>query len=317
MDRSSPQESPRAMDDEAISRLWAEDASSSLREMTPAQAARRVGEELQFGKPFTVARLHSYPGFLIAGWLLGFLVAVTMLSVGADPNAGPGKPLVLACLAVLLLVCFFMIVFGTKRRVLGGWLARYRDGYVQMLAGDPGPRAVRWASVTEVTVTFRTTTFYAGTAPATTTSVGSFSARPFIGGMAPQVTRHWLMTDALRAAGPRLVNAMIEAYESGKQVAFGSVSIDQNYVALPGLDGPISWADIHAIRMRHVRLGQGGRVVTEVRLSCRGGPGHQKIVISGLPNGIFLPRVIAHAAAQHGVPVRGNITMLHVPLARR
>lgn len=313
MDQSSPQESPRVMDDEAISRLWTEDVIGSLREMTPEQAARRVGQELQFGAPVGLERWRSYPALLILGWILGFVAATGMLSMGLDSNLGVSKPLVLGCLTALLLVCFFMIVVGRKRRVLRGWLARYPHGYVRMLASDPGPRAVRWASVTDVTVTYRTTTIYPGTgATVSNPFVGSFSARPFIGWLAPEVKGQWevwkLMRDALRAAGPRLVTSMIEAYESGRLVALGSVRIDQHGVASGSWDGMVSWADIHTIRMRHLSLGRGGTVVKEVHLSCHGRVGHRKIVISGLPNGIFLPRVIAHAAARHGVPVKGNVT---------
>jgi hypothetical protein len=242
MDQSSPHESRRVMDDEAISRLWADDVIGSLREMTPEQAARRVGQEFEFGAPIGLGRWRSYPALLILGWLMGFVAATGMLSLGLDSNLGVSKPLVLGCLAVLLLVCFFMIVFGTKRRMLQGWLARYPYGYVQMLASDPGPRAVRWASVTEVTVTYRTTTIYTGTgATVSNAFVGSFAARPFIGRLAPEVRGQWedwkLMRDSLRAAGTRLVTAMIEAYESGRVVAFGSMRIDQHGVASPRLVG--------------------------------------------------------------------------------
>jgi DNA-binding SARP family transcriptional activator len=315
MVQSSPQESWRVIDGEAISRLWTEEVVGSLREMTPGQAARRVGQELQFGAPIGLQRLRSYPALLILGWLLGFAAAFVMLLAGVDSNWGPSRPLVLACFAVLLLIGCFMIAVGRKRRVLRGWLARYRYGYAWMRASDPGPAAVRWASVTEVSVTYRTTIVATGWPAGATVkniSVGSFSARPFIGWLAPDVGGQWeawtLMRDALQAAGPRLVTAMIEAYESGRLVAFGPVRIDQQGVASPSRDLVVSWADIHAIRMRHIRLARGGSVVSEIHLSCHGRAGHRKIVISGLPNGIFLPSVIAHAAAQHGVPVKGSVS---------
>lgn len=300
------------IDDQAISRLWTEEMAGSLRKMTPGQAARRVGQELQFGALIGLRRWRSYPALLILGWLLGFMAAYVMLLAGADSNWGPSRPWVLAWAPVLLLVCGFMIAVGTKRRVVRGWLARYRYGYVRMLASDPGPAAVRWASVTEVTVTYRTAivaTGYPAGATVKNTSADSFSARPFIGWLAPDVGSQWqawtLIRDALGAAGPRLVTAMIEAYESGGLVAFGSVRIDQHGVASPRV---VSWADIRAIRTRRVRLSSGGTVVSEVYLSCHGRARDRKIVISGLPNGIFLPQVIAHAAAQHGVPVKGSVT---------
>lgn len=309
MGQSSPPESQRLMDDEAISRLWAEDLIGSLREMTPGQAARRVGQELQFGEPIGLEWERSYPALLMLGWILGAAAASGMFAAmaGVDVRADVSKPLVLACIAVLLLVCCLLIAVGWKRRVPRGWLARYRYGYVELLAGDPGPRAVRWASVTEVTATYRTATTNSAPTAAPATFMDSFSARPFIGRLAPTVGSRWqpptLMRDALGAVGVRLLTAMIEAYDSGRLVAFGSVRIDQHGVVLPGRDLVVSWGDIRAIRMRHV-----GGVLREVRLSCHGRARHRKIVISGLPNGIFLPRVIAHAAARHGVPVKGRVT---------
>lgn len=308
MDQSLPQESRRVMDDETISRMWADGVVGSLREMTLEQAARRVGQEFGFGAPIDLQGVRSYPALLTLGWFLGLTAALGIFLAGVDSNWGPSRPLVLACLPVLLLVGFLMIVVGTKRRVLRGWLARYRYGYAQMLASDGSLRAVRWASVTEVTVTYNTAIVYTGYGSVKNASVDSFSARPYIGRLAPKVGGWKLTRDALLAVGPRLVTSMIETYESGRPVAFGSVRIDQHGVASPGQDEVVAWADIHAIRVRHIRLGNGRKVVRAVHLSCRGRARDQTIVISGLPNGIFLPQVIAHAAARHGVPVKGNGT---------
>jgi hypothetical protein len=308
---SRPEDSRRAGDDVAISRLWAGDVAGRLRETTPEQAADLVGREFEFGAPVGIERWRSYPAVLVLGWLLGVVAALGMIIVALDPNAGGSEPDVLGCLAIVLLAGVFMIAVGARRRVLRGWLARYQDGYAQFLVTDPGPRVVRWSGVAEVTVTFRTTTVYTGQVATTSTHVHSFSARPFIGRLAPEVGQQWeswrLLTDAVRVVGPRLVPAMIMAYEAGRVAAFGPVGVDQHGVTVPGPGTLVPWPDIRSIRMRHVDLARGGRVVRAVHLSCRGKPGQRKIEVSGLPNGIFLPRVIAHAAARHGVPVKGKV----------
>jgi hypothetical protein len=273
MDQSLPQESRRVMDDEIISRLRTDGVVGSLREMTLEQAARRVGQEFGFGPPVVLQGSHSHPALHFVGWLLGLVAAFGIFLAGVDSNWGPSRPVVLACLPVVLLVGFFMVVVGTKRGVLNGWLARYRYGYVQMLASDGRLRAVRWASVTEVTVSYNTTivaTGWPAGASVKNVSVDSFSARPFIGRLAPKAAGVGLMRDALRAVGPRLVTAMIKACESGRPVTFGSVRIDQHGVASPSRHWAVSWADIHAIRMRNVRLGSGVRVVRESTSAATG-----------------------------------------------
>ena len=280
--------------------------------MTPEQASAHVGRDLQLGYRLSIERWRSNPAMLVCGWLLGVAAALGLLIIGVDNRAGGGQPAILGCLAVVLLACVVMIAVGLRRRVVRGWLARYQAGYAQLLATDPGPRVVRWASVDEVTITFRTTTVYTGQAATTSTHLHDFSARPFIGRLAPEVGHRWgtwrLMKDAVRVVGPRMIPAVIEAYDAGRPAAFGPVRVGKDGVTLSAAGTPIPWPDIRSIRMRTVDLARGGRVVRAVYLHCRARPAHRVIEVSGLPNGIFLPRVIAHAAAQHGVPVRGKVT---------
>jgi len=213
----------------------------------------------------------------------------------------------------VLLACAGLVAVGRRRRVVRGWLARYQGGYAQLLATDGGPRAVRWTTVAEVTVTFRTTTVYTSQAAYTSTRLHRFSASPCVtGGLAPVVGPRWgswrLLKDAVRVVGPRLVSAAEDAYDAGQPAAFGPVRVSRDGVTVPGAATPVSWPDIRSIRLRHVDLARGGRVVRAVHLSCRSRPAHRVIEVSGLPNGIFLARVIAHAAAGHGVPVKGKVS---------
>jgi hypothetical protein len=197
--------------------------------------------------------------------------------------------------------------------VVLGWLARYEKGYAQLLPDAPGPRVVHWASVADVTATFRTTTSYAyaggGGVGVTSTDFRSFSARLLAGEPTSDIAgAQWeighLLADALRTVGPRIIPAAIAAYESGKPTAFGLVSIDQHGITVPWLAVPVLWPGIKSIEMKNARAMRKTRIVTEVCLHVSPrAPDHLPvdINISGVPNGIFLPGVIAHAAAQHGV----------------
>lgn len=116
-----------------------------------------------------------------------------------------------------------------------------------------------------------------------------------------------LLQDAMRVVALRLVPAIIEAHDRGQPAAFGSARTGQEGVTVPGPGGLVPWRDIRSIRVQHIDLPRRhGRVVRAVRLSCRARPAHRAIGISGLPDCIVAPHVIAHAAAQHGVRVRGR-----------
>ena len=283
-----------------------------LSQMTPEQAAAHVGRELELGDPMGLERWRGNPAMLVLGWLLGVAAALGLIIAGADNHLGGSQPGILGCLAAVLLACVVMIAVGLRRRTVRGWLARYQAGYAQWLATDPVPSVVRWASVAEVTVTFRTTTVYTGQAAGTSTHLHTFSARPVTGRLAPAVgprLGNWrLLKDAVRVVGPRVVPAAIAAYDAGRPAAFGPVRVGQDGVAVSAAGAPISWPDVRSVRIGHVDLARGGCVVRSVHLTCRVKPAHRVIEVSGLPNGIFLARVIAHAAAAQGVPVRGRVS---------
>jgi hypothetical protein len=315
MDLSPPREPRREADDQAISRLWEAGVAGPLWAVPPEESVGLVGRELELGAPVGTEYWRSYPVLLVLGWILALAAAMGLGIAGLAASGDASTTEALGGLAVAFAAGVVMIAAGTRQRVLRGWLAHYPDGFAQLLATDPGPRAVRWASVEEVTVTFKTTAVYTGQITTTTTYVDSFSAHPFIGGLAPDLGRwrSWrLMMNAQRAAGPRLVAAMIAAYESGQPAAFGSFRFDQSGVTFPGpgAAGPgttVPWRDVRSIRLRPVSLSHGGPVVGAVVLSCQGNPRTRTIAVSGLPNGLFLPRVIAHAARRQGVPVKGQV----------
>lgn len=296
-------------DEEDFGRL----SAGRLREMPLGQAASLVGQESGLGAVTGVARWSSNPATLSCGCVLVLLVCMAGVVLLALASSADINPDILGYPAAALAVGAVLIVIGLRRSVLLGWLARYEGGYAQLLPDAPGPRVVHWADIAEVTATFRTTTTAVSAAASLPfTDFSGFSARLLTGEPAPEIAgTQWkvdrLVAEALRAVGPRVIPAAIAAYESGQPVAFGpAVGVDQHGIAGSLLAAPVSWPDIESIEMRQVEVMRGTRVVTEIRLRFpRQKPTRRPtgICLSGLPNGIFLPGVIAHAAVRHGVPV--------------
>jgi hypothetical protein len=267
--------------------------------MAPEQAADLVGRESGLGASTGLTLWHSTPGSLVCGWLLVCAAGFAMLIILHK------KPDIFGYPAAALAAGAVMIAVGRDRRAVLGWLARYEKGYAQLLPDAPGPHVVHWASVAEVTATFRTTTSNGWSS----TDFRSFSARLLAGEPTSDIAgSQWeighLLADALRTVGPRIIPAAIAAYESGQPSAFGLVSIDQHGITVPWLAMPVLWPGIKSIGMKNARAMRKTRIVTEVCLHISPGAPDGlpvDINISGVPNGIFLPGVIAHAAAQHGV----------------
>jgi hypothetical protein len=66
----------------------------------------------------------------------------------------------------------------------------------------------------------------------------------------------------------------------------------------------IPWAQVKSVHMTHI-LKSDGDYVHEVIVGRKGMP-TMEIAVSGLPNGIFLPCLIAFTAARQGVMVTGT-----------
>jgi hypothetical protein len=270
------------------------------------QAVSLVAKEFELGPRTGVTRWRSYPVMLRLGWLL-VSVAVPGLIVLM------GVPGILVYPATMLVVGAAMINVGTRRRKLRGWLARYGKGYAQWLPGDLEPCVVRWDSVADVAISFRTVTSSSQYGSTTKTYFSSFSVRLRTGETTREIAgTQWkighLAADAHRVIGPRLIASAIAAYEAGQSAVFGSVRIDQQGITWTSPAGPDLWADISSIEMRQAEVLSGTSVVTEILLRKTAGQ-RVEISLSGRPNGIFLPDMIAHAAARQGVPISRTMTV--------
>jgi hypothetical protein len=108
---------------------------------------------------------------------------------------------------------------------------------------------------------------------------------------------------ARRAAAvlaPRVVPALLKAFDAGEPVSFGPVRIDRQGITAPdgGSDEPASrlmaWMDMRRITIdARTRIG--------IRAADRGGD--FRIALDDIPNGFFAGHVIERGAAGAAVPV--------------
>jgi hypothetical protein len=139
---------------------------------------------------------------------------------------------------------------------------------------DPQPRVVCWADVTEVTFTIGRHTILAGQYTSSSTSIDSFTARPFRGPAMPVADRQEaarLRAAALRIVGERMLPAMTAAYDAGKTVSCGAIHVSQHGITLAGTSVPVPWGEIRSVRLHSTRLSAGGSKVTSTVSLARSG----------------------------------------------
>jgi hypothetical protein len=115
-----------------------------------------------------------------------------------------------------------------------------------------------------------------------------------------------LVAEAVRQVAPRLVPALTEAYESGGTVSFGRVLVSQQGITQSAWYPPgelVPWSQVKSVHMTYINA-KYGDYVHEIVFG-RKGRETEEIRVTGLPNGIFLPALLHHAAGQHGVMVTG------------
>jgi hypothetical protein len=164
----------------------------------------------------------------------------------------------------------------------------------------------RWADVRDLTVHY----FEADDAPPrltdfqVTTHAGT--TLPGLRGYRHRREVRALVAEADRALAPRLGPAMNEAYESGAAVSFGRVQVSKEGITVSAWTAPgelIPWPQVKSIHMTYI-FRRDGDYVHEVIVGRKGMP-TKEIGVSGLANGIFLPRLLAYAAGRPGVMVTG------------
>jgi hypothetical protein len=236
----------------------------------------------------------------------------TVAGVTAGHYALATKATVAVVLVALFLFSCVLVGFGVSRSAVDSQVFRYSGGLAEITADEAEPRVARWADVEEFTV------WVSGTEEAEARLTG-FALRATTGTQLSGLRRyrqpelHDLVTAIGRVLAARMVPALTEAYESGEPVVLGTVRVSQEGITIepagsrepggpggPGGPAPsaaplIPWTEINWITVRHLPNSGTMRIAYQVTIHRSAGRPDQVIDLSGVPNGIFLPRLLAHA----------------------
>lgn len=261
------------------------------------------GEEFGLGEVRRIACARKYSlsarlGLPFAGLAVVFGVPVVV------KTAGWAQGISAATFGTVAAGCCLMHFRGAARAQVTGRLYWYSGGLAEFSGDTPEPVVARWADVETVTVTF-------WREYDTTPTITAFLVRTSDGTELACYERystsvlHGLAAEAGRVLAPRMIAPLIETFESGRPVAVGGTRIDQSGITVDLPRGRlVPWAGIDSITIDHVTLSGEPAVVHEIGVEQRPDKARMPIVLSGVPNGIFLAQLIARAAAQHGIPVR-------------
>jgi hypothetical protein len=288
-------------------------SAGELDERRPVEDRERAllfGAEFGLGTLERVSRSRDFTKSAAWGGLLGIIVFVVGLPVVGGVDGGPNplaaKVIVAAVAGGLFAACCVLLGVGLARSAVKTRLFRYSGGLAQLVADEPEPRVARWADVRDFTVHYfesddgppRLTDFQLTTYAGTTL--------PGLRGYRHRREVRAVVAEAEQVLAPRLVPAMTEAYESGAPVSFGRVQVSQEGITVSAWTDPgdlVPWSQVKSIHLTYI-FGKDGDYVHEVIVGRNGMP-TREIGVSGLANGIFLPRLLAYAAGRQGVMVTG------------
>jgi hypothetical protein len=182
----------------------------------------------------------------------------------------------------------------------------FAGGLAHLTSASPEPVVLPWDGVDSVTATIvdEHYQYYACTLRGSTgTEVTVAGLDDGTVGRAPSLVRR-LLRQAGRLFDPRLVPPLIGTYESGQPVVIGEWTVDRTGIRRTASGFVVDrcpWPEITRITMERSPP-KTGRVL-RIGVHRDGNQPPVAIDLSDVPNGIFLPAVIAHAAADHGVTV--------------
>jgi hypothetical protein len=275
------------------------------------ELALQFGAEFGLGTLERVSRTRDLPRYAAWSGLLGVIVVLVGVPVAAGVAGGPSalavKVVVAALVGGLLAASCALLGVGIARSTVSGRLFRYSGGLIQLAPGEPEPMVARWADVRDFRVFYN----HSDEAPP---RLSSFLVTTSSGASLPGLRSHWrrgrelraLVAEAERNLAPRLIPAMTEEYEAGAAVSFGRVQVSKEGITL-SIWTPqgvlIPWSQVKSIHMTYI-ASVDGDYVYEIIIGSKGKP-TEEVGVSGLTNGIFLPVLLAHAAARQGVMVTG------------
>jgi hypothetical protein len=264
------------------------------------EEAGRVGEEHGLGTVEAVRReTKSMTRHEALGCGLMFLALLAALPAAIAVTVATSSPvlMVLAWVAFGVLFILGPLVTGEEQHVVSKRVAVYSGGVAQILPGQP-PQVLRWADVGVVTVSLETDEG---------TPLARLSACKLLG-LGTEITEGKqaaaFALAAHRALAPRFVPRLIEAYESGQPVTAGNGHIDHLGVTPPGSSRHLAWPEIESVTMEHDSR-ETLEVATKIDIIGHKRSRSRTFDPSGIPNGIFLAHLIAHAATRNGIRVDG------------
>jgi hypothetical protein len=270
--------------------------------------AGRFGEEFRFGQVKTVARItvRLGTGQLVGGVSLVTAGLVAALTVLLARIAAAPRLIVVAAAAGAALLGWQLIRSGSRPRAENR-LYMYPGGLIQLVHAEPEPRVLRWEDLDSAEIGFDSISEDSATGLDTCALRGSTGTEITV--RADMRRFRWiprqLAAEADRVLSARLIPQLIEAYEAGEPVVFGQARIDQAGVAV-GFSRftTAAWTDITGVLIRY-NVRSGFNVPAEsVWFDRANRKGSIALGISGVRNGILVPHLIEHIAAQHGIPVR-------------
>jgi hypothetical protein len=294
------------------------EGSRTRRRRDDHEVALLLGENCGLGEVRVIALARKY---WIAFWggLLALVAGIAGIPAIAG-DAGWAKVINAAVFGSLFPLGCLVLGLGIARAPVTGRLFWHSGGLAELAGDEPEPRIVRWADVETVT-----TVYYEGEeTPIRLTGCilgGGAGTEPVdlrgpakIRGYRSSVLRALTM-EAARILAPRLVRPLIGAYESGEPVTVGEACIDRSGITVKPPDGErIAWTEIRSITTRHVTsFADGAAPVYEIEICKQPGNMCREISLDGVANGMFLPHLLAHAAAQYGVSLRTSPRYLPLP----
>ena len=273
-----------------------------------------LGEELGLGDTRMVVLPRRHGRILVCGGLVPLVVAGAGIPATAA-TAGVPQVVVAAVSGGLAVLGSLVLVLGTARSAASARLCVHPGGIVQFARDQPEPYVLRWDDVESVTVSYGDGDDSAPRLDGCVLRARDGTVLSGLGVYHDWVPR-WLVAEADRALAPRLSPRLIAAYESGQPVIIGDARIDHAGITVDPVSGSrIAWADMGSVTIRH-ETSSADTLATVSGIEIRPRSGSTRTLgLDGIPNGILLPHVVAHAAARNGIPLFCSPTHLSDRLA--
>jgi hypothetical protein len=205
-------------------------------------------------------------------------------------------PEYVVALSAAVVVAVVLMAFAPRSK----WdrLYWYPGGVAQRLATEPEPRILPWADATSVRVGYVSDDDSVTLDHCVVDGPGQVAVevdRKYQGGLAA------FAREAERVMEIKALPGLIGAYEHGQPVVFGELTITRaglGYQPRIGRNSwSLPWAEVRAVKA----YGPGRSLSVQPRPF---GASKRWINLEELPNGLLAHRVVEHAAARYGIPVK-------------